>query len=433
MQYADITADEKDLSESRIIGSGAPRSGGEGLKLLRHLFSFEALFVLFAFAGRFKADPRFAWVPIDITVLFFGLSVIVGMLILLRRSFGLRRRALYVLLWGSAFLTWSVVSLLWTPGVQYAETKAVNVGVLVLWSLWAPVLIVAASRERVIRFLWLVTLFGTWVAFEALVAYTSASGWSVTVLGGGYLGVGRVIGTAAVVVLGLGVFSRAQWRHRILAGSVVLALLAVMLLTGGRGPFIAVCAAAVVPAFASFRISALRVRLSRRYLLPLFLLVMLGTGAVVYASQIGSTARTISRLMVLLSDDMGDSAASRVTHYSVAADMWLEKPLLGNGIGSYPVVAGYGDQRGYPHNFGLEVLAETGIIGIGLFIVFVWSAIRMLRARHGEDDLLVVTLLMLFVFVGVNSLFSGDLPDNRMIFTVTGLMTLRAVPWGSNA
>ena len=31
-------------------------------------WSFELSFVLFLFAGRFKLDPRFAWVPVDLTL-----------------------------------------------------------------------------------------------------------------------------------------------------------------------------------------------------------------------------------------------------------------------------------------------------------------------------------------------------------------------------
>ena len=39
------------------------------------LLSFELCHVFFLFAGRIKADPRFGWVPFDLTALFFFLSV----------------------------------------------------------------------------------------------------------------------------------------------------------------------------------------------------------------------------------------------------------------------------------------------------------------------------------------------------------------------
>ena len=46
------------------------------------IFSFETFFVLFLFAGRYKNDPIFHWIPVDITALLFGLTIIWGLLIL---------------------------------------------------------------------------------------------------------------------------------------------------------------------------------------------------------------------------------------------------------------------------------------------------------------------------------------------------------------
>ena len=40
--------------------------------------SFEGLFVLFLFARIYKSDPRFDWLPVDITALLFGLSILSG-------------------------------------------------------------------------------------------------------------------------------------------------------------------------------------------------------------------------------------------------------------------------------------------------------------------------------------------------------------------
>ena len=48
----------------------------------RSLFSLEALVLLYMFAGLYKDDPRFAWIPVDPTALFFALSVLVGSFII---------------------------------------------------------------------------------------------------------------------------------------------------------------------------------------------------------------------------------------------------------------------------------------------------------------------------------------------------------------
>jgi hypothetical protein len=41
----------------------------------RGVMSFEVIFVLFIFAGLYKADPRLAWFPVDLTLLLFLVSV----------------------------------------------------------------------------------------------------------------------------------------------------------------------------------------------------------------------------------------------------------------------------------------------------------------------------------------------------------------------
>jgi hypothetical protein len=42
----------------------------------------EALMVLYVFAGIYKGDPRFAWMPVDPTGLFLALSVVIGSFII---------------------------------------------------------------------------------------------------------------------------------------------------------------------------------------------------------------------------------------------------------------------------------------------------------------------------------------------------------------
>ena len=78
-------------SHSRVHTEGVVR-------LLSDLFTFEALFVLFLFAGRFKTDPRLQWVPVDLTLLFFVASVGVGLVLLVKRRFRVSRNSFSLLL-----------------------------------------------------------------------------------------------------------------------------------------------------------------------------------------------------------------------------------------------------------------------------------------------------------------------------------------------
>ncbi len=137
-------------------------------------FSFELIFVLFLFAGRFKADPRLLWVPVDITALFFGLSVVVGFWILLRRGFRVSRKSFFLALLAVLFVTWVLVSLLWTPGHIYARQKSLFIATLTLWPFLACALIIAPDKRRLRRFFIVLALFTIWLVLETTQQIPSA-------------------------------------------------------------------------------------------------------------------------------------------------------------------------------------------------------------------------------------------------------------------
>ena len=64
----------------------------------------------------------------------------------------------------------------------------------------------------------------------------------------------------------------------------------------------------------------------------------------------------------------GMSTKERLEAYSLAIKLFLQKPLLGVGTGGFP--------GGYPHNIFLEIASENGIIGILIFICFLFKIMR---------------------------------------------------------
>ena len=86
------------------------------------------------------------------------------------------------------------------------------------------------------------------------------------------------------------------------------------------------------------------------------------------------------------------AVVERLAHWQAALDMARYNPWLGVGIGNYEVV--YDDYRlinwdeplGHAHNYYLNVLAETGIIGAFCYI-FMWLALiwHTLKLRSHPD------------------------------------------------
>jgi putative inorganic carbon (hco3(-)) transporter len=82
--------------------------------------------------------------------------------------------------------------------------------------------------------------------------------------------------------------------------------------------------------------------------------------------------------------------------YSGAWEMFVERPLLGWGFHQMQDelprhVTGYHEKILYPHNTYLELLAEQGAVGFGLYAWLMWELWNLRRARlpeHGEDKFL---------------------------------------------
>ena len=402
--------------------------------LLRNPLSFEVFFTLFLFAGRFKADPRFAWVPVDITALFFAISVAQGVFILLRRRCVLHRPALALLIGMMAFVLWALFSLAWTPGIEYAQYKALLLATVVFWAMIAPAIIIGPDPVRLQRFFTAIVGFGVWMAVEsvAMIVSRSDSGF-VTTFDGHYLGVGRTLGPAVAILFVQFLVDKSRVGPRWFALGTVAVFAWVMLEAGGRGPLVAGFIALLVPALVGWGVrrqsGEVLLRLGRhaRVVSTIALLAAFGVGMLVASGYAGATVR---RLFVLFGQERGGaSAAGRLDHWAAAWDMWVNAPIIGGGIGAFPLWLGRPDARAYPHNMFLETLAELGIVGLFVLITVLALGLASAWIRRRQAGPAILVASVLFVNTFLNAQISGDITDNRLLFMSLGLLAGSSVAW----
>ncbi|EGR0050547.1 O-antigen ligase family protein, partial [Vibrio vulnificus] len=106
---------------------------------------------------------------------------------------------------------------------------------------------------------------------------------------------------------------------------------------------------------------------------------------------------------VIYSDYNSGSLGARATEWIHAFSLFLLNPM-GIGAGNWSL---YGEHL-YPHNLFFEILTEFGFLGLLFFIIFVFSAIRVKNTE--------LKAIILFLFV--NSLFSGSVVDNSLLFVL---------------
>jgi len=136
--------------------------------------------------------------------------------------------------------------------------------------------------------------------------------------------------------------------------------------------------------------------------------------------------------MVLFTEDSGGASSSgRIDRFSSAFEMISESPLMGKGLGSFPIYFNEYDVPDYPHNMIIEILAEIGIVGLMAFsIFFVISLIRIVNL-HRIHKRFIPTLGMvtvgLFIYYLANAMVSGDINSNRALYVFMSIMCMSPV------
>jgi O-antigen ligase len=397
--------------------------------LLRHigaLLSFEAIFILFLASVNYKADPRFSWFPIDLTVIFFVLGVAMGLAIVWREGIYLPGLTVVSLL--TIFIAWVLLTTLWTPGEIYARQKMFKLATLNLWSVIATAMIMANRRERVRRFLLLILVFCTAACADGIVQYATAKdfAFSASYRPENYLGQGRFYALGALVAF-------AAWLQASPFSKRGVALMAAfvicfwgLLVVGSRGPTLGVLAGMLLPLALGLRFADRRLLASKALVTSVLLLVLLVVALWQGAQEYSGDLRTLQRLNILFTEEGGGgSAAARVRYWIASWHMWLQQPLFGSGVGSFPMRMLGKDINLHPHNLILEVLLEFGLIGLLLLAAVIVAAVRRISVRRLREDFLLMCVAMLCINTFFYAMTSSDITENRNVFAMMGLLVMR--------
>jgi O-antigen ligase len=415
----------------RIVYPAQPPTYLSPSAVLSSLFSFEALLVLYIFAGLYKGDRRFAWIPVDPTALFFALSVAVGGIIIVRK--GIHTKALPVIIAMGCLVIWLWVSLLWSPSEIYGPQKVFYMATLVLWALIAGALIIAPDPKRIGRLFTVILLLSLCGAVDAVLGYVQAPGavYHITTVDdrevNAYLRIGMICGPGALLALAGWLYSHGH-RTRWLYLGLFLGLGFVLAIAGGRGPLLYAALCSLIPIALSLRLPKRRVLLSRAMLSVLVLLLATAGGLVLYKTATDQRLATFDRMERLAEGN------PRTEAYAETIEIWHEAPLLGAGTGSWPLLTGRGDRTIYPHNLVLELGAENGLVGLLLFLALVWVALRPVSFERLRRDPQALCAMMLFAYFFLITMTASDLPGARTMFMMLGVLALFAIrPVGAAA
>jgi len=304
----------------------------------------------------------------------------------------------------------------------YGLEKAARFCVLTGWAFFGSAFLGTDFRTFK-RFSWAVAVIGTIMAIGAILEYRS-SGQFVTAFESNYIALARAGGFGLLTIVGLLLPTESRPVVRISLWVIAALQFWAALVAGARGPVLALILSFLLFFALSIRsLPHLRIdRFALRFgvlVFPVFIAIAV-IGQEIFPTLVSRTRAALA---------MGDtSLLKRFELYRAALALWAESPIWGHGTGQFSVaIAGY-DTRFYPHNIVLELGAETGIIGVLIFGIMVGVAFSegMRRMYYGRNPNKTVVryLLAASCFALLNAMVSGDINDNRVLFTTLGLLAL---------
>jgi O-antigen ligase len=111
-----------------------------------------------------------------------------------------------------------------------------------------------------------------------------------------------------------------------------------------------------------------------------------------------------------------------------AVSEFLENPILGGGFGSEYYNEANDQKYAHPHNILLQFLAETGVVGLGVFLVFLLAVIKKAidsyrRLEIRNDKLIFIFYPSAFAFFLLSSCFHFAIHENYFLWYFAGIIT----------
>ena len=391
------------------------------MRLLKFLFSGEFIFAAFLLANVFKS--AFPILPVDANIILFAWSFLIAMKrIFVNRS--IHRLASIPLLVFGLFLLTTLLSLVHTPSVIYSAEKTLILFSFSLWS-FLGVFLLINNKKSLEVFLSSFMLIAVATSIYVLVDYftsTSTGSFSrIGVDGVNSLGLGRMTALGSMVIISVYLFNSNKTNFKKSLSVIGLGvLILVLMLTGARMALLSLAFVIVLfLALKTFKFTKRDVLLNKGAVKVAFSLIPIPLIMIPFQDSIQTM---LTRLTFLFNSSGHGSYSQRAERFSFAFDVWKNNPILGDGFGSYAINYTGIDERYYPHNIILEVLSELGFIGFAIFgalLVLPFFLHNVLKSNH-----LQVCVLLMFIYTFLNANTTGDINDNRMIFTFLALLYL---------
>lgn len=357
-------------------------------EFLKTFFSYNFfkvfIYFIFVFSGLLKWIPF----PIDITIASALICVLiilleVGTIVKFSRTDRINIYFIFALLFLFVF------SNLYTISTVYSEQKSLAI-VLNFFAVIYPIIVLKQSVFKELTYLMYIAgsvicliLFYFYQQDMFVVLFFDESQALENVPT--YLAIG-------ILLSGCIIFSLTS---RITLLSLIYQCLAIFLLVqlGGRGPLLNLSICLLIYFFLSVHKFKLKPR-------TVFFITALWIGSLVFLQDILDYVLSnlnLDRFNLLKASGEDGSFLVRFRFIHDAWNSFLDKPLIGHGIGSGGIILRGQDVREFPHNLLIESLMELGILGgllfLSIYLIFIIKNFQLAKKDKAFTVLYVVVIL----------------------------------------
>ncbi len=362
----------------------------------------------------------------------------------LRLSFG--RGELYALALLTLFVLWSAVSTLWSASGIHALNQTLT---WIAYLLFFFLLYRVTNQARLLRASLIVLATTIWIVSIAnMIEFWGSTAVQMRYLLG--LGEPTAVVVPLFVVLAL---SLRRGREAALCGATAVLAWLTTLQSLERAPLIGAAIALALMAAIMLAWNKFRPRNARRSVVMLLAFIVVTALQSVPSPMTQGHSPAIARIKTISATESNTSV--RLLFWGAGLEMLYAHPFTGVGAGNYEVAFAAGRRdfaARYPdsplvapweewmpqhaHNTYVQMLAELGVIGFGLFVAFcsvlMWQAKRALQhARNPRLALGATGSLLVFALSSGASPISFNWLGSGLVFFFAAAIVLRGAVEGS--
>lgn len=393
-------------------------------KLVRLIFSGEFIFAAFLLSSVFKSALDDI-ILFDTTVIFMLFSGFIALKRIIKNG---KITKIIILPFILFFMlaTFMLISYIYSISESYALDKSIRFFFLTGWS-FIGIFILVPNKDSLMKFLNSIVLITSLTSFYVIFQYLSSPevilGYTrFGVDGENVIGLARISGLASIITLLLFIYKKTNFFMKIFGILFTSLFVTTLLLTGSRMPLLALIISISLSLFLSLNLEKKSIKFNKgglilAVLVALFILILF----LFYDNSFMETS--MQRIISLFESDA--STLERLYRMEFAKEMFINNPIFGNGVGSYAVNFSGVDLRDYPHNIFLEILAELGVTGFILFsLLFIFGFLILLKGTNRALTVAQIVVIVSFVYLLINANVSGDINDNRIMYSFLALVIL---------